>query len=138
MIGSGTNTQESVLTAAAARSRGIDGGEEALDAAAATRMSRCGEDQPHFDASGDLFEVKSLSLSVQTRFTNLAFPPEHWPEIGIALPSLGITDQKSLAATSASQAGISASSVAGRAHLACQQPVGCHGRCRRSGARELG
>jgi len=68
-----------VLTAAAARSRGIDGGEEALDAAAATRMSRCGEDQPHFDASGDLFEVKSLPLSVQTRFTNLAFPPEHWP-----------------------------------------------------------
>ena len=36
----------------------IDGGEEALDAAASARVSRRGKDQSHLDVDGDLFEVR--------------------------------------------------------------------------------
>jgi hypothetical protein len=36
----------------------INGREEALYAATPARLSRRGEDQPHFDVGGDLFEVR--------------------------------------------------------------------------------
>ena len=62
----------------------VDGLEEALDAPAPTRMPRRGEDQPHLDVSGDLFEVSGGEVAAVVRIENLGDAEDD--PVGIRFP----------------------------------------------------
>jgi hypothetical protein len=62
----------------------VDGLEEPLDAPATTRLPRRGEDQPHFDVSGDLFEVGGGKIAPVVRVENLGDAEDD--PVGIRFP----------------------------------------------------